>query len=61
MFGFGDVWVFLGYALTIAATVLCVVWGILNWNKPKEDEPSEIREEAEWESHDSDLTDGGAR
>lgn len=61
MFGFGDVWVFLGYALTVASMLLCVVWGILNWNKPKEDEEKELREEAEWESKDPDINEGGVR
>lgn len=55
MLGFGDVWVFLGYALTLSAVVLCAVYGILNWNKPKEDLASEAREEAEWESKDPEL------
>lgn len=61
MLGFGDVWVFLGYALTIGSAVLCVVYGILNWNKPKEDEPKEIREEAEWESNDPELNEGDTK
>ncbi len=61
MFGFGDVWVFLGYALTVAAMLLCVVWGVLNWNKPREDEGKELREEAEWEARDPDLNEGGAQ
>lgn len=61
MLGFGDVWVFLGYALTLGAAVLCVVYGILNWNKPKENESIEIREEAEWESKDPDLNEGDVK
>ncbi len=61
MLGFGDVWVFLGYALTVGAAALCVVYGIMNWNKPKENEPNEIREEAEWESKDPELNEGDAK
>ncbi len=61
MFGFGDFWVFSGYALTLAAMLLCVVYGILNWNKPREDIGEEIREEAEWESRDPELTEGDVK
>jgi heme exporter protein D len=61
MFGFGDVWVFLAYFMTIAAMVLCVVYGVINWNKPKEDVVKEVLEEAEWEKKDPELNEGGAK
>ncbi len=61
MFGFGDVWVFLAYALTVGSVVLCVVYGVVNWNKPVEDQGTEIREEAVWEERDPDLNEGGAK
>ncbi len=59
MFGFGDGWVFAGYFLTLASVALCVIYGILNWNKPKEDLSREIREEAEWEQNDPEINEGG--
>jgi len=59
MFGFGDVWVLLAYVLTIGSVILCVVYGIVNWNKPKEDENAEIAEEAVWEEKDPELNEGG--
>ena len=59
MFGFGDVWVLLAYVLTIGSVILCVVYGLVNWNKPKEDENAEIAEEAVWEKKDPDLNEGG--
>lgn len=53
--GIEDFWVFLAYLLSILSAVLCVVYGVLTWNKG--DEPvthedlnwarEEIREEAE--------------
>lgn len=61
MSGFGDAWVTLAYALTIAAVLLCVVYGIANWNKPKEDLASEAREEAEWEKRDPELGEEGEK
>lgn len=61
MFGFGDAWVFLAYALTLGSAALCVVYGIVNWNKPREDQSEELKEEAEWETRDPDLNEGGSR
>ncbi|HNQ96991.1 MAG TPA: hypothetical protein PKH81_02770 [Treponemataceae bacterium] len=59
MLGFGDMGVFLGYALTLVAMVLCVCYGIRNWNRPREDIASEIMEEATWEANDPELGEGG--
>lgn len=50
---------FLGYALTLVAMVLCVCYGIRNWNRPREDIASEIMEEATWEANDPELGEGG--
>jgi hypothetical protein len=36
MLGFGDSWVFAAYALCILSSILCVVYGALNWNKGDE-------------------------
>ena len=52
MLGFGDVWIFLGYLLTICAMLLCVVYGIRNWNSNRENVQKEILEEAAWEKND---------
>ena len=37
MLGIEDKWVALAYLLCILSTVLCVVYGIINWNKGDED------------------------
>ncbi|KZX16356.1 hypothetical protein MBCUT_09080 [Methanobrevibacter cuticularis] len=36
--GIPDPWVLSGFLLTILATLLCVIYGIINWNKGDEDE-----------------------
>ena len=36
MLGIEDTWVILAYILCILSTVLCVVYGIVNWNKGDE-------------------------
>ena len=61
MAGFGDVWVTLAYILTVGAVVLCVAYGVANWNKPKEDLGNEVREEAEWEKRDPEYNEGGEK
>jgi len=58
MLGFQDWGVTLAYAGTILSAILCVVYGILNWNKPREDEETEIKEEVEWEKKDPELNEG---
>jgi len=60
MFGFQDLGVSLAYLLTILSALLCVVYGIINWNHPREDQVSEIKEEQNWEKRDPELGDGGA-
>lgn len=33
MLGLGDIWVFLAYTLNILVVLVCVIYGIINWNK----------------------------
>ena len=39
--GIPDPWVLSGYLLVILSTLLCVVYGAINWNKGDEDSTSE--------------------
>jgi TRAP-type C4-dicarboxylate transport system permease small subunit len=32
-FGLVDFWVFLAYALCILCSLLCIVYGLINWNR----------------------------
>lgn len=55
MLGLSGFGVFLAYTLSIAAAILCVVYGIKNWNIPADEIVSrEIDEEIKWESHEPD-------
>jgi hypothetical protein len=36
MLGIEDFWVFLGYALSVASTLLCIVYGLATWNRGTE-------------------------
>ena len=47
--GIDDFWVLLAYLLCILSTILCVVYGVLNWNRGDEAvEPSDVR----WVAHE---------
>ena len=46
MLGFESPGIVLAYLLTLAAALLCVVYGMINWNKPEVGEVDrEINEE----------------
>lgn len=52
MFGIADASIWLVYFLCIASALLCVVYGLKNWNKGNESENLEVQEESKWESGD---------
>lgn len=47
--GINDPWIVAAYLLCIASTLLCVVYGLINWNRGGETEKDQIKEEAGWE------------
>jgi hypothetical protein len=63
MLGLGDFSVFAAYVLCILSTILCVVYGVVNWNKGGDVSPEEAAEEARWEAEerkiDSELSGSG--
>lgn len=55
MLGFADIIVFLGYILTPLSALLCVLYGIINWNKGIEEKDGDYREEIRWEKEEIEL------
>ncbi|WP_348531330.1 symporter small accessory protein [Methanothrix sp.] len=55
MLGIDDPWIWGVYILCILSTVLCVSYGIANWNKGEELEKQEIMEEASWEAQELEM------
>jgi hypothetical protein len=55
MLGISGFGVALAYILCILSTILCIVYGIINWNKGGEDEPEQIEEEAKWEKKEEEV------
>ncbi len=44
MLGLGDFWVLLAYAANIIVVVVCVIYGIINWNRGGENSLTENKE-----------------
>jgi hypothetical protein len=53
--GIDDPWIWGVYLLCILSTLLCVIYGIVNWNREGELEAREIREEAAWEAEEEEM------
>jgi len=52
MLGLPDAGIAIVYALCVASALLCVVYGIVNWNKGSRDDEAK---EKEWESHEQQI------
>ena len=55
MLGIDDPGIWGVYLLCILSTLLCVIYGIVNWNREGELEAVEIREEAAWEAEEDEM------
>lgn len=55
MMGIEDPVIYLGYIFAILSLILCVVFGIINWNKGKETDIKEIEKDKEWENKDDEI------
>ena len=54
MFGFADSLTAWGYILSILATILCIIYGLANWNKGTEIE-EDYRRIVEWEREEIEV------
>lgn len=56
MLGIEDMWVWLAYLLCIVSTILCIVYGIICWNKGDEPvQPDDIKWVAEEKKVEEEL------
>jgi len=55
MMGIEDPWIYLGYIFAILSLILCVVFGIITWNKGKETDFEEIEKDKKWEDKDEKM------
>ena len=55
MLGIDDHWIWGVYLLCILSALLCLIYGIINWNREGELEAVEIRETAAWEDSEEEM------
>lgn len=55
MLGLGDFGVSAVFVLMILSTLLCVVYGAINWNKGGEATSLEIEEEKKWDAEEREI------
>ncbi len=48
MLGINDPWIWGVYMLSVLSALLCVAYGLANWNKGVKTEQKEILEEVKW-------------
>ena len=53
--GFADGSITLVYVLCILSALMCVVYGLVNWNRGAEEEAAQIAEEAGWEAKEEEI------
>lgn len=55
MLGINDPAISVGYLLSVASLLACVIYGAKNWNKGAETDPVEIEEDVRWETKDEQI------
>jgi len=55
LLGIDDPGIVAVYLLCIFSMLLCVIYGLVNWNKEGETEEEEISEELEWEKREEEM------
>ncbi len=55
MLGLGDFWVSSVFVLLILSTLLCVVYGAMNWNNGGEEDETLIEEEKKWDAEEKEI------
>jgi len=55
MLGINDPWIIGVYLLSVLSALLCVAYGLVNWNRGGEKEANEIREEVSWEKGEAQM------
>lgn len=55
MLGLGDFWVSSVFILCILSTILCVIYGAINWNKDGIDDKVIQEEEKKWAKDEKEM------
>ena len=49
MLGIKDPWIIAAYLSSVLSALICIAYGVYNWNRGGENESQELSEEAKWE------------
>lgn len=55
VFGIPDPWIWSVFILCFLSTILCVVYGLVNWNKGGNEEDKQISEQKSWEEKEKEI------
>ncbi len=55
MLGFKDFWVLLGFLLMILSAILCVIYGLINWNHGVEIKSIKLEKEKRWAKEEAKI------
>jgi len=55
MLGLPDFWIWSAYLFCILSAVLCVVYGLVNWNRGADEEEQQVQEENRWEEAEKEI------
>ena len=55
MLGIDDPWIWGVYLLCILSALLCLIYGVVNWNREGDQEAIEVKEEEAWEESEEEM------
>ena len=53
--GIPDFWIWSAYLLSVGSALLCVIYGLINWNRDGGDEHKQIDEESQWDEKEKEI------
>jgi len=53
--GIPDFWIWSAFLLSVGSTLLCVIYGAINWNRGGNDESQQIDEEVQWDEKEKEV------
>lgn len=57
MLGIDDFWIYIAYLLTVVVVIICVIYGIVNWNKGDKESAEELASDLAWLEHETEIND----
>ncbi len=55
MLGIPDIWIVSAYLSCLAAAGICVVYGLMNWNRGSDNEMQQVAEKQMWQQTENEM------